>query len=108
MTQWTTGIGIAGLVALCMATLLSSAATARTVVECRESDGTVSFRDRCAPNEAKTGEKHLRGATSRPSPSVAEIMKRHPVVLYAVPDCDTCDLVRLQLESRSIPSQKKM
>ena len=80
---------------------------ARTVVECREADGSLSFRDHCPPNEAKTGEKRLRNAPKISELSAAQLAKTTPVILYSVPNCDACDLIRLQLQSRTIPFTEK-
>ena len=80
---------------------------ARTVVECREADGSLSFRDHCPPNEAKTGEKRLRNAPKLLELSAAQIAKTTPVILYSVPNCDACDLIRFQLQSRTIPFTEK-
>ncbi len=86
---------------------LTATVIARTVVECRNPDGTLSFRDHCPPNEAKTGEKRLRKAPRTTELSAAEIAKKNPVTLYAVPNCDACDLVRLHLQARAIPFTEK-
>jgi glutaredoxin len=83
--------------------LLGSAVDARTVVECVDADGNVSFRDRCPPGMTKKGEKQLRGVNSAPEPSVADIAATNPVMVYVVPQCDACDLVRNALDSRDIP-----
>jgi len=45
---------------------------------------------------------HLGSATAR-RPSKEEVAKAHPVTLFVVPECDTCDLVRLLLQKRGIP-----
>ena len=57
MPHRTTVNPLAYALALLTSVLLTSTVSARTVVECRDSDGTLSFRDHCPPNEAKTGEK---------------------------------------------------
>jgi len=86
---------------------MMNVAMARTVVQCKEPDGSLSFRDHCAPDEAQTAEKQIRGALARPTTTAQELVKMNPVILYAVPECDTCDLVRLQLQSRQIPFTEK-
>lgn len=91
---------------LLAATLPPDALAARTVVECRGPDGAISYRDRCPPSESKVSEKRL-SHVSRPQPSAAEVASRNPVVLYSVPSCDTCDLVRLQLQTRGVPFKEK-
>ena len=83
--------------------LLASAVDARTVVECVDADGNVSFRDRCPPGMTKKGEKQLRGVSSQPEPSTAHIAAANPITVYVVPQCDACDLVRNALDSRDIP-----
>ncbi|MGD9600392.1 MAG: glutaredoxin family protein [Gammaproteobacteria bacterium] len=45
----------------------------------------------------------MRNAPARGPTSAADIAKKSPVILYVVPACDTCDLLRLQLETRGIP-----
>lgn len=83
-----------------------TALAARTVVECRGPDGTISYRDRCPPSESKVGEKRLSNL-ARPEPSAQELASRNPVILYSVPNCDTCDLVRIQLQARGVPFSEK-
>jgi len=83
--------------------LLGSTVDARTVVECVDAEGNVSFRDRCPPDMTKKGEKQLRGVSSAPEPSVADVAASNPITVYVVPQCDACDLVRNALDSRDIP-----
>lgn len=78
-----------------------------TVVECSDKDGTTSFRDRCPPGSAKTGEKRIVGVSEHKDPTLDEISKNHPVTLYSVPNCDACDLVRQVLQTRGIPFSEK-
>ncbi|MGH8596087.1 MAG: glutaredoxin domain-containing protein [Gammaproteobacteria bacterium] len=78
-----------------------------TVVECRDADGNLSFRDTCPPDTAKTGEKRLSTRPAKSASTLDEIAAKNPVTLYAVPNCDACDLVRQRLESRGIPFTEK-
>ena len=75
-----------------------------TVVQCRDQDGNVSFRDRCPPNIAKTGERRV---TNKPAhdgrPSATDLQKQNPIILYSASECDTCDLVRLRLQGKAVP-----
>ncbi|MEQ8233282.1 MAG: glutaredoxin family protein [Gammaproteobacteria bacterium] len=89
---------------LVLALLLLPATTpARTVVECIDGDGNVSFRDRCPPGMTKQGEKQLRGVGGDEAPSIDTIAAANPVTLYVVPQCDACDLVRNALDGYEIP-----
>ncbi len=107
MPQPTINNPLAYTLALLISVLLTFTVSARTVVECRDPDGTLSYRDHCPPNEAKTGEKRLRNAPQAAELPTAEIAKKNPVTLYTVPNCDACDLVRLQLQTRAIPFTEK-
>ncbi len=78
-----------------------------TIVECIDESGQSSFRDSCPPGSIKKGEKRLRGNVNPPTPVLAEIVEKHPVTLYSIPQCDGCDLVRLQLKARGVPFTDK-
>jgi len=78
-------------------------ATAVTIMECRDADGTLSYRDACPPDSTRVGTRRLGGSSAPQRSSLAEIAKAHPVVVYVVTECDTCDLVRLMLDKRGIP-----
>ncbi|MEN9728085.1 MAG: hypothetical protein RL434_2451 [Pseudomonadota bacterium] len=83
--------------------MLPLGAMAVTIMECRDADGTLSYRDACPPGSERIGSRRLGSATSRQQPSPEEVAKAHPVTLYVVTECDTCDLVRLLLQKRGIP-----
>ncbi len=95
---------------VCLSLLLASASLplqAATVVRCQDAQGNVFFADRC-PGEAQTLEtKKLRTNQTAASPSLAEISRQHPIVLYSVPECDACDLVRNYLSTRGLPVTEK-
>lgn len=82
-------------------------AMAVTVVECIDESGQSSFRDSCPPGSIKKGEKRLRGNVNPPTPVLSEIVAKHPVTLYSIPNCDSCELVRLQLKARGVPFTDK-
>ncbi len=90
------------VLALLMATFANGAMAAVTVVECRDADGNVSYRDRCPPNAAKTGEKQLLPRVKKKVAAADEAPPTAPVVLYAAPGCASCDLVRLHLRGRNV------
>lgn len=82
-------------------------AKAVTIVECIDESGQSSFRDSCPPGSIKKGEKRLRGNVNAPTPVLSEIVAKHPVTLYSIPKCDSCELVRLQLKARGVPFTDK-
>jgi glutaredoxin len=82
-------------------------ARAVTIVECIDESGHSSFRDSCPPGSIKKGEKRLRGNVNAPTPVLSEIVAKHPVTLYSIPECDSCELVRLQLKARGVPFTDK-
>lgn len=82
-------------------------AKAVTIVECIDESGQSSFRDSCPPGSIKKGEKRLRGNVNAPTPVLSEIVAKHPVTLYSIPQCDSCELVRLQLKARGVPFADK-
>ena len=89
-------------------TLAAAPAAAVKVVECVDADGNSSFRDKCPPGMTKKGEKRLFGVGGPgDEPSIEELAAAHPITLYAVPDCDACDLVRRRLDSRDLPYTEK-
>ena len=74
-------------------------ASALTVVECVDADGTTSFRDSCPPGVEVKGTKELPGKRKDDiPPSVADVAKDNPVVLFVAPNCNACDLVKILLE----------
>ena len=78
-----------------------------TVVECVDSAGHSSFRDRCPPEMTVAARMELRGKPEVVGPDLEEIAKSHPVVLYSAPNCEACDLVRDQLIARKVPFSEK-
>lgn len=93
---------------LCLLVMVVPAsAMSVTIVECKETSGDLSFRDLCPPYTVKMGEKYIRGGPHNDAPTVQDIAKEYPVVLYTVPKCDACDLVRQQLNARAVPYAEK-
>jgi len=101
------GLAEVGCLVVMLVVATPWAAAAVTVVECRDADGNVSFRDRCPPNVAKTGEKQLLPRGKKLAEKAAEAPPAQPVVLYAAPGCASCDLVRMHLRSRDIPFSER-
>lgn len=80
---------------------------AMTIVECENKRGESTFAERCPPGSTVKSEKQLRGITKRDTGdaevSIASIAREHPVTLFAVADCEACNLVKNQLQARDIP-----
>jgi len=91
-----------------LALCASSSSLAVTVVTCKDKDGNEFFSDHCPAGTLKVDEKQLRGGLRRTGAGqLAEVARKSPVVLFTVPDCDACDLVRNQLKKRGIPYTEK-
>ena len=78
--------------------------SAVTVVQCRDRDGNVSYRDHCPPDAAKTGEQAV---SNRPAGarrlSREAAQQKNPITLYSASECDYCELARLRLREKAIP-----
>lgn len=81
-------------------------AWAAKVLECRDSQGNSTFADRCPRGTAPVSEQKLHVPVSLER-DLTQIRKEHPIVLYSVPDCDACDLVRNYLNKHSLPFAEK-
>ena len=82
-------------------------ALAITVVECVDGDGNSSFRDKCPPGMSVKSTKQLRTERIEVAPSVEKVANEHPIVFFSALNCDACDLVRSQLQSRNVPFSEK-
>ena len=84
--------------------LVFISANAVTVYQCVDANGDMTFQDSCPPGTTKTGEKQLKSKLRDDDRvDIQQIARENPVTLYAVQDCDACDLVRAQLERRAVP-----
>ena len=86
------------------ATLLiaSLPAWAVTVVQCEDEHGAKSFQAQCPPGTKQVAEKNYNTAAGTPAAqSLPEL------VLYLVPDCDSCAQVKEFLSVRNIPYTEK-
>jgi glutaredoxin len=84
-----------------------AALAAVTVLECVDDAGNSSFRDKCPPGSTKAGDKVFLGVSSKKAKSAKEIAAENPVVVYSIPNCDPCDLVRNVLNTRGVPFSEK-
>ena len=98
------GIGL--LLSLAMAT-----ANAATLYKWVDENGNVTYQD-TPPPENVLYEESTVDAPPAPLPEdtsrgIEEAALANPVSLYTVPQCDTCDLVRMFLERHSVPFAEK-
>ena len=77
-------------ITLIIASLLSTQVIAVNILECVDEAGNISFQDRCPPGTTQKGEKKFYTGKQ----STGSGNKNVAVTLYAVPECDACDLVR--------------
>ncbi len=82
-------------------------AAALTVAKCLDPSGTVTYMDKCPPGSTKEGDYRILGIGGIDEPTLEEISAQNPIVLYTVPDCDACDLVRNTLDTRNLPYTEK-
>lgn len=89
------------LIAFTLSALLAAPINAGTLYKWVDKDGNVSYQDSPPPPQAsRVEEKSLRGA----DPGAPALP---PVVLYRVPDCTSCDLMRALLQRRKISFTEK-
>jgi glutaredoxin len=82
-----------------------SAAQADTLYKWVDSQGRVSYHDQPPPDGAgyRVEEKDLGTNKHKEDDTATKVVEKYPVVLYSVPDCDSCDLARLYLQKRKVP-----
>ena len=87
-----------------LAVLGVSAAQGETLYKWIDKDGHVSYHDQ-PPADAsyRVEEKNLGGNKKKEDDTLANVVEKYPVVLYTVPACDSCDLVRAYLQKRMVP-----
>lgn len=92
-------------VGLACATLTAGAATLYKWVD---KDGKVTYQDQPPPAGAsRVEEREIKDVGTDESETIAEIAKKFPVVIYTIPKCSSCDLVRGYLQKRLIPFTEK-
>ena len=89
--------------------LTSPLSFAVTVVECVDTDGNSSFRDKCPVGMTVKGTKKLPGSREKveTGPSAEDAIRDFPVVFFTTPECEACELVRDQLNGRDVPYTEK-
>jgi glutaredoxin len=98
------------LFAAAMALCIAGAAGAQQLYRWVDEHGHVTYSDRPPPPEAVEVEERATsaGGSGQEAPVAATLpmedaVARAPVTLFAVDDCDACDLVRMYLRNRGVP-----
>ncbi len=83
-------------------------APAGTLYKWVDKDGRVTYQDLPPPAGAgKVEEKIVKDSGTGDSDVTAEIARKYPVVIYTIPKCSSCDLVRGYLQKRQVPFTEK-
>jgi len=73
------------------------------VVICEDAEGNQTFQKACPPGTSLVGEKKISVGKSSETVDLSKLN----VVLYTIPDCETCENVAIYLRSRDIPFSEK-
>ena len=74
------------------------------IVICEDEEGNQTFQKACPPGARLVGEKKI--SVGKSSSGTVDLSKLN-VVLYTIPDCETCENVAIYLKSRDIPFSEK-
>ena len=74
------------------------------IVICEDAEGNQTFEKACSPGTSLVGEKKI--SVGKNSSGTVDLSKLN-VVLYTIPDCETCENVAIYLKSRDIPFSEK-
>ncbi len=78
--------------------LVINPAFAINIFECEDANGNITFQDRCPPGATPVNQRtYATDATD-----ATESGPVSPLMLYAVPDCDTCDQLKEFLQVRNL------
>jgi len=94
-----------------LAASISSQLHAASLYKWVDEDGNVVYQDTPPPGDVEFEESKVDGVKPTISSDVGKQIEdaalENPVSLFTVPVCDSCDLVRLLLEKKSIPFAEK-
>lgn len=83
-------------------------AAAGTLYKWVDKDGKVTYQDQPPPPGAgRVEERHVKGGGADDSDATSELALKHPVVIYTIPKCSSCDLARSYLQKRQVPFTEK-
>ena len=74
------------------------------IVICEDEEGNQTFEKACSPGTSLVGEKKI--SVGKNSSGTVDLSKLN-VVVYTIPDCETCENVAIYLKSRDIPFSEK-
>ncbi len=95
---------IRNIVFILMYIFCHSSFSAVDVVVCEDSEGNQSFQKTCPPGTHLLEKKKVSvGKDASKEINLAKL----EVILYTIPDCETCENVAIYLRSRDIPFSEK-
>lgn len=86
-----------------------STAQAEKLYKWVDSQGRISYHDQPPPEDGgyKVEEKNVRGGERPASDKGEDAAAKFPIILYAAPQCASCDLARVYLDKRKVPYTEK-
>ena len=97
-------ISIKYIIFIAICVLCHPVFSAVDIVICEDAEGNQTFQKACPPGTSLVGEKKISVGKST---SEAVDLSKLNVVLYTIPDCDTCENVAIYLRSRDVPFSEK-
>jgi glutaredoxin len=97
-------ISIKHIIFIAICVLCHPVFSAVDIVICEDAEGNQTFQKTCPPGTSLIGEKKI--SVGKNSSGIVDLSKLN-VVLYTIPDCDTCENVAIYLKSRDIPYSEK-
>jgi glutaredoxin len=97
-------ISIKHIIFIAICVLCHPVFSAVDIVICEDAEGNQTFQKTCTPGTSLIGEKKI--SVGKNSSGIVDLSKLN-VVLYTIPDCDTCENVAIYLKSRDIPYSEK-
>ena len=97
-------ISIKHIIFITICVLCHPVFSAVDIVICEDEEGNQTFEKACSPGTSLVGEKKI--SVGKNSSGTVDLSKLN-VVLYTIPDCETCENVAIYLKSRDIPFSEK-
>lgn len=97
-------ISIKYIIFIAICVLCHPVFSAVDIVICEDAEGNQTFQKTCPPGTNLVGEKKISVGKNSSGPVD---LSRLSVLLYTIPDCDTCENVAIYLRSRDIPFTEK-
>ena len=93
-------ISIKYIIFIAICVLCHPVFSAVDIVICEDAEGNQTFQKTCPPGTSLVGEKKI--SIGKGSSGTVDLSKLS-VLLYTIPNCDTCENVAIYLRSRDIP-----